>query len=322
MRSYIFSIFFQFEKHLMHLINKHKNIRKRRLKRKESIEGYLFLLPWIAGFVILYMGPMIASGFISFCRWGVFSAPRFTGIKNYERMFVDPVFWKSLRVTSVYVGASVPLQLSIAFVLALFLNKKGKSIIVFRTIYYFPVIIPTVCIAVLWSWIFSADYGILNYFISLLFNVPGPNWLGSEQWVLSAFIIMSLWGTGGPMLIFLAGLQGIPNYLYEVAEVDGASTFQKFWNVTVPLMTPVIFFNLIMGIIYSFQIFTSAYVMTGGGPNNASMFYVLYLYNNAFRWFRMGYASALAWIIFGIIAMLVFMQFKLAEKWVHYQALK
>ena len=205
------------------------------------------------------------------------------------------------------------------FMIALLLNRKIKFLGLFRTIYYLPAVVSGAAVALLWIWIFNPEYGVLNYLLSL-FGVKGPGWLYSEEWAKPALIVMSLWGAGGSMLIYLAGLQGIPTQLYEAAEIDGASSWQKLLRITLPMMSPTIFFTLVMGIIGSFQIFTAAYIMTGGGPNNATMMYVLYLYNLAFRQFRMGLASALAWIYFGIIMAFIVLIFKSSPAWIYYES--
>jgi multiple sugar transport system permease protein len=197
------------------------------------------------------------------------------------------------------------------------MNQKVRGIYFFRTIFYIPTILPSVSVAFLWIWILNPQFGLLNYLLKAIFGIQGPGWLSSETWALPALILMSLWGIGGPMVVYLAGLQGIPPFLYEAAELDGAGAAAKFWFVTIPMMSPIIFFNLIMGIISSFQVFTASYIMTGGGPYYATYFYMLYLYDEAFRYLRMGYGSALAWILFLIIMSLTSVQFLLGRRWVY-----
>jgi multiple sugar transport system permease protein len=213
---------------------------------------------------------------------------------------------------------AIPLGLIASMALALLMNQNVRGIALWRTVYYLPSVVSGVPVALLWLWIFNPQFGIVNWVLSL-FGIAGPGWLLDETWVLPAFVIISLWGVGGSMVIYLAGLQGIPTHLYEAAEIDGATNWSRFWHVTLPMMSPVIFFNLIIGIISSFQVFTTPYVMTRGGPNNASMFYGLNLFFNGFQYFKMGYASAMAWILFVIILALVIVAFKTSTLWVYYE---
>lgn len=244
---------------------------------------------------------------------------RFIGFKNYLDLFrIDPLFWQSLKVTGIYTLIGVPLRLALALAIALLLNQKIKALALFRTIYYLPTVVSGVAVAVLWSWVFNGEFGILNYVLSK-FGIQGPMWLADINWALPALIIMSLWGIGAPMIIFLAALQGVPTQLYEAAQLDGANTFQKFLKITIPLISPVIFFNLIINIIASFQVFTQAYIMTEGGPAHATLLYVFYLFKNGFEEFHMGYASAMAWILFFIILAFTLLIFKSSSTWVHYE---
>jgi len=291
-----------------------------RISRNEEIVFYLFISPWILGFIFFTAGPLLYSLYLSFCNYDIVNSPNFIGFTNYIKMFTDdPLFWHSLKVTFYYSVVSVPLGIFVSLILALLLNRQIRGVAWFRTAYYTPSVISGVAVGLLWSQIFNPNFGILNYLLWKIFKIQGPAWTFSEEWVIPAFIIMSLWGIGGGIVIYLAGLQGIPTELYEAAEVDGATGWTKIRKITIPLMTPIIFFNLITGIIGSLQVFTEAYVMTGGGPHNASMFYNLYLFWNAFRWFKMGYASALAWILFLIILALTLLVFKTAPKWVYYE---
>ena len=291
-----------------------------RLARQEENFFYLFISPWILGFLIFAAGPIISSFAFSFCDYDVVNPPKFVGFGNYIKLFTDdPLFWKSLGVTIYYTFFSVPLGIFLSLALALLLNQRVKGMTWFRTAYYTPAVVSGVAVALLWSQIFNPEFGILNWLLWEVFHIKGPGWTFSEEWVIPAFIIMSLWRIGGGIVIYLAGLQGIPTQLYEAAETDGATGWTKLWRITLPLITPVLFFNLIMGIIGSFQVFTEAYVMTAGGPHNASLFYNLYLYLNAFRWFKMGYGSALAWILFIIILSLTLLALKSSEKWVYYE---
>ncbi len=290
------------------------------MAKREERYFYLCISPWIAGFLIFTAGPIVASLFFSFCNYDVVTPPNWVGIQNYKRLISDPLFWQSLKVTSYFSLASVPLGIILSLIIAILLNQNIKGLTWFRTIYYMPSVISGVAVALLWMWIFNPEFGVLNFLLWELFHIQGPAWLMSEEWVIPALIIMSLWGIGGDIVIYLAGLQGIPTELYEAAEIDGANSFNKFLNITIPMMSPVLLFTLIMGIINSFQVFTQAYVMTRGGPHYASLFYVLYIYQNAFQFFSMGYASALSWILFLIILALTFLIFKSSPLWVYYES--
>jgi multiple sugar transport system permease protein len=297
-----------------------KSKKMKPLARREAINAYLLISPWLIGFVIFTLGPMVASLIFSFTNYSIAKPPmKFIGLVNYAQiLFQDYRFWKSLRITLTYAVFAIPLGLVFGLLLALLLNSKVPGISVWRTVYYTPSVVSGVAVAILWVYLFNPQYGIINWALSLV-NIKGPGWLNSPQWALPALIIMSLWGVGGGMIIYLAGLQGIPTALYEAAEVDGASTVQKFFNITLPMITPVLFYNLIIGIIFTFQIFTQVYVMTGGGPVESTLFYNLYLYNNAFRYQEMGYASALAWILFLIVLVLTMLVFKSSAMWVYYE---
>ncbi len=292
-----------------------------RRKRREALEFYIFISPWIIGFIIFTAYPLAFSLFLSFHEWDLLGPWKYVGASNYVTMFTkDELFKQSLKVTAIYTGASVPLGLCIALIVAMLLNRSSiKGLSVFRTIFYLPSVLSGVAVAVLWMWIFNPEFGVINYLLQLLLGIEGPAWLASEEWVLPALIIMSLWGIGGGMIIFLAGLQGVPQELYESAELDGATGWHKFRYITIPLITPVILFNLITGVIGSFQTFTQAYVMTNGGPNNASLFYILNLYNQSFRNLRMGYGCALAWALFLVILICSLLLLWTSNRWVYYE---
>jgi multiple sugar transport system permease protein len=293
--------------------------RRSRLLLREYLAFYLFASPWLMGLVLFTVGPMIASFLLSFTDYPVIVAPKWTGLANYIHMFsADKLVWQALRVTLLYSLGAIPLTLAVSFLVAMLMNQRVRGIKVFRTIYYLPAVIAGVPVALLWMWILNPEFGMVNNALALV-GIQGPQWLFSTTWVIPSFILMSLWGIGASMVIFLAGLQGIPAHLYEAAEIDGAGLWSKFWHVTLPMMSPVILFNVVLGIIDSFQIFTPAYVMTNGGPANASLFYGLYLYNNAFKWFKMGYASALAWLMFAIILALTLLVFRSSIRWVYYE---
>lgn len=286
---------------------------------KEAVYGLGFVSPWIIGFTVFMLWPLIASVIYSTWSWDILTPPQFIGLDNYTRMMQDELFWQSLKVTSIYSFARVPLVLILGMTVAALLNQKIKALGFFRTVYYMPAVLPGVAVSLLWIWILNGDYGILNWCLKTFLFIQGPNWLQSEFWVLPALILMSLWFIGSNMLVYLAGLQGVPTELYESAVIDGANFWQKFVHVTIPMISPVIFYNLIITLINSFETFTQGYVMTGGGPMNASLFYILYLYNNAFRWFQMGYASALAWIFFLLLLVFTAAVFKTSKAWVHYE---
>ncbi|MCL5036268.1 MAG: sugar ABC transporter permease [Chloroflexi bacterium] len=288
--------------------------------RYEAIMGYLCILPWIIGFLVFTAGPIVASAVISFTDWDLIQKPNWIGFANYTKLFFhDPLFWQSLKVTIYFTVLSLPLTLVLSLLIALLMNQKIKGIFLFRTLYYLPAVVPIVATAILWRWIFNRDFGLLNRVVGF-FGLPPQSWLADPQWVIPAFVIMGLWGLGGGMLIYLAGLQGIPTHLYEAADIDGAGTWSKFKNVTLPMISPVILYNLIMGIIGSFQAgFTTSFIMTRGGPDNASLFYVLYLYVNAFEHFKMGYACAQAWVLFIIVLLVTLLVIKKSAAWVHYE---
>ena len=291
--------------------------RTSNLLNSEYLAFYLFASPWLLGLLFFVLGPTIASLVLSFTDYPVIVAPKWVGLKNIIDMINDPLVGQALKVTMEYSLGAVPLGLTLSFLIALLMNQGIRGIRFFRTIYYLPSIISGVPVALVWIWVLNPDFGLLNNTLHLI-GITGPKWLFSREWVIPAFILMSLWNVGAPMVIFLAGLQGIPVHLYEAAEIDGATAWTKFWNVTIPMMSPVILFNLVLGVIGSFQTFTPAFIMTQGGPANGSLFYGLYLYNNAFRWFKMGYASALAWLMFIIILVLTLLVFRTTNRWVYY----
>ncbi len=296
---------------------KKKKTRVIKLRQQETFSFYLFISPWIIGFLIFGFGPLIFSFALSFQEWNMLTPAKFVGLKNYAHLKDDPLFWLSMYNTVFYTIFAVTLGQVWALILATLLNQKVKLRALFRTIYYLPSVISGVSLSVLWIWMFHPNFGIVNYFLGML-GVPRISWLASEVWAKPALIIMSLWTVGIPMLIYLAGLQNIPNQLYEAAEIDGANRWRKFWRITLPLITPSIFFNVVISTIGSFQVFTQAFIMTGGGPVFSTLFYVLYLYRTAFNYFKLGYAATLAWVLFGILLVLTFIQFRLSRRWVYY----
>jgi multiple sugar transport system permease protein len=278
----------------------------------------LCVAPALAGFLLWQIGPIVGSLIIAFTDWTVANTPHWVGLSNFSRMFsADPLFYKSLSVTGIYAAASVSLNLSFALALALLLNQRIFGLTFFRTIFYLPSTVPAIASSVLWLWLFNPEFGLFNSILTGL-GLPKQQWIYDENSVLWSLILMNLWTVGPLMVIFLAGLQTIPKHLYEAAEVDGANPWHKFRHITLPLLTPTILFNLILSIIDTFQIFTQPYVMTQGGPNNASLLYVLYLYRKAFQEYEMGYASALAWILFLIIAAISFLVLRSSRRWVFY----
>lgn len=280
--------------------------------------GLLFVSPWIAGFLVFTIYPILASLYYSFNNYSILTPAEWVGFGNYKALFFeDPLFWVSLTNTLYYIAFALPLGIIIGVTLALFLNMKVKGMAIYRTIYYLPTIVPTIASAILWIWILNPQYGLLNSFLAII-GIQGPGWLASPEWSKPALIIMSWWGLGGAVLIYLAGLQDVPQQLYEAAELDGANWFQKTVHITIPMLTPVIFFNLVMGLIGTFQYFTEAYVMTNGGPVNSTLFYALYLYRNAFVYLKMGYASSMAWLLFILVLTCTLLVFRTSARWVYY----
>jgi multiple sugar transport system permease protein len=287
-------------------------------RRREALGGYLFILPWILGLLIFVAYPIIASLYYSFTNYQIVHAPEWVGTANYRRLIHDDFFWQSMKVTTVYVVVSVPLGLVLSFLVALLMNQKVKGIGFWRTIFYLPNLVPLVAGTMLWLWIFNPEYGLINAMLEQV-GVEGPLWLRSQKWALPSLILMNLWGVGGATLIYLAGLQGIPSDLYDAVALDGGGAWAKFRTITIPQMSPVIFYNLILGLIGGFQVFAQPLIMTGGGPRSSTLFVVLYLYYNAFRDFRMGYASAIAWVLFLVILALTLLTFRVSRSWVYYE---
>lgn len=290
-------------------------------RRSRSIggrAGVLMAVPAMIGLTIFLIGPMIASFVLSLTDWTIGVSPSFVGLANYQKMAAgDPLFWKSLNVTGYYTLLVVPLTLIVALAVAMLLNQKVRALGTFRLIYYLPVLVPMVASSILWNWMFNPELGLFNE-IFKAFGLPPSKWTYSEATVIPSLALMGVWAFGNVMVIFLAGLQGVPVYLYEAVAIDGGGAWQKFWHITVPMMSPIIFFNVVTGLVAAVQSFHQAYLMTGGGPNNGSSFIVYYLYKTAFTKGQMGYASALAWITFLICALATLVMFKWAKQWVHY----
>jgi multiple sugar transport system permease protein len=302
----------------------------RGVRRREAITGYLFISPFVVGFLWFTALPMAIAVYIAFTKYQIVSPPEWVGVANFAKLFRDERLRHALANTAFYAGISVPLNLVVAFAAALAMNMKIRGIRWYRTFFYLPSITPAVANAMLWLWIFNPKWGLANQFVQL-FGLEPQNWFLDYRLSKPCLIFMGLWGVGPTMVIYLAGLQGVPESLYEAAEIDGAGRWARFWNVTVPIVSPVTFFNLIMGIIGAFQVFTQAYVLTRtgaggetsygvGGVLDSLLFYVLYLWQNAFEFWRMGYATAQGWLLLVIILILTAIQFKLAGRWVYYEA--
>ncbi|WP_196943085.1 carbohydrate ABC transporter permease [Streptomyces sp. MC1] len=294
---------------------------RRRWIGRATAAFWLFVSPWIVGFLLFTGGPMVYSLLLSFTHWDLLSPAKFAGLANYRQALHDPDVGQAVKVTLLYAVLSVPAQTVLSLAVALLMNVKVGGIHVFRTIWYLPSLVSGVAQTVLFIWVFNPEHGLVNGVLRAL-GVEGPKWLFDPDWALSAVVLMSLWTVGGNMIIYLAGLQDIPSELYEAAALDGAGRLRVLWNITIPQISPVIFFNVVTGLIYAMQTFTQGYVITqnGGGPSNSLLFYVVYLYQNAFKFFQMGYASALAWILFLMIMVLTAIVFRGSSFWVYYES--
>lgn len=293
--------------------------RRPRRWSREALHGYVFMSPAILGLLIFTLGPIIVSLLLSFTDYNIITDPEWVGLENYATMFGERLFWQALRVSAIYSVVSVPLGLGLALGLAVLLNHAMRGILIFRSIYYMPTVISGVGVAMLWRWLFNAEFGVINVLLGKV-GIEGPAWLLDANWALPALIITSLWGIGGTTLIFLAGLQAIPQELYEAAEIDGAGIWSQFRSITLPLISNVTFFNLVLGIIGALQVFTDAFVITRGGPNHATLFLSVYLYQHAFQYLNMGYASAIAWFMFLVVMLLTVLVFKSSPLWVYYES--
>ncbi len=291
---------------------------------QQAFTGFGFIGLWIIGLGVFTVYPVLASLYYSFCDYSILQKPVWIGWENYHNLVRDDLFWKSLWNTLFFAAFSVPLGLVVSLALALLLNCEVRGRAIFRTLFFLPSIVPIVASSMLWLWIFNGEHGILNYALTPVFQLWGgmpPAWLGDPAWAKPALILMSLWGVGNSMIIYLAGLQGVPKELYESATIDGAGAWSRFWNITLPMISPVIYFNLVMGIIGALQVFTQAFIMAGGpagNPSRSTLFYSLYLFSTAFYDLRMGYASAMAWILFLIIALLTWLATRAAGRNIHY----
>lgn len=288
------------------------------LRRREALIGYIFILPAVLGFVLWTAGPMLYSLWMSFHTWDMRNPAVWVGLQNYRDIWHDDLFWTSLRATFTYALLLVPLFQIFAFATAMLLNTNVRGVKFFRAAFYLPVVIPAAAGAFLWGWIFNPEFGLLNFYLRKL-GLPKILWFQEPRYAMTAMVVISLWGFGATMVIYLAALQGIPEHLYEAAELDGAGFLRKLGTVTIPMMSPVIFFNFVLGIIGALQVFTSAYIITQGGPQNSTRFYTLMIYDRAFDQFRMGYASALAWVLFFIILLISLFVFRSLGRAVYYE---
>lgn len=293
--------------------------------KAEHKQGWLFVSPWVIGFVLLTAGPMVYSLYLSFTASSLLSPPQWVGLENYRRMFADPIFYRSLGNTAYYAALGVPLGLILSLGLALLLDAPVRGLGFFRTLFFLPSVTNTVALSILWLWLLNPEFGLINLALAR-FGLEGPLWLQDETWAKPALVLMSLWTVGGQMIICLAALQGVPPELKEAAAIDGAGPVRRFFAVTLPLISPALLFNLIMGLVGALQVFTQAFVMTGGvqpgsegGPNQSTLFIVLYIYKKAFQEYDMGYASALAWALFLIITVCTWIAWRVSKSRVHYE---
>jgi multiple sugar transport system permease protein len=290
------------------------------MRRREAIEGVLYLSPWIIGFVVFIAGPLLASLYLGFTKYNVLRPAQWIGLQNYVTAFTqDPLFIPSIWKSFYYALLSVPLAMVGSLIVAVLLNQKLWATTMWRTFYFLPTLTPLLAVALLWRWMLNPDVGLVNYLLSLV-GIKGPGWLASTTWAIPSLVLMGLWASigGSRMIIFLAGLQDVPKEILESAEIDGAGAWSKFWNVTLPLISPTIFFNLVLGIIFALRTFDTALIATNGGPARATWFISLHIYQNAFVSFDMGYASALSWVFFIILFVLTYLQFRVSGSWVFY----
>jgi multiple sugar transport system permease protein len=294
--------------------------RKNRLEKKISLIGFIFALPWIIGLLLFHAFPLLMSAYYSVTSYSILEPGEFVGLKNYNTLFQDKVFWTSIYNTLYFTIIFVPLSIVMGVMLALLLNLKIRGQGFYRTLFFIPSLVPAVATTIIWLWLLNPQFGLVNFWLDKI-GISGPPWIGSESWSKPSLILMSLWGTGQAVVIYLAGLQDIPQDYYDAAQVDGANGWQRTKLITLPLLTPVIFFNLIIGTIGALQNFVLPYTLTNGQgtPANSMMFYVMYLYTNGFGYLKMGYASAMAWILFLIVVVLTAIIFISQKRWVHYQ---
>ena len=288
-------------------------------ERRRALVGYLCISPWLIGFIVFTLIPIVLSAYYSLTNYSILGSPSYIGLQNYRLLLHDPLFWQSLRVTGIYCLAVVPGTMFVGYTLALLLNKKVRGMRAWRSIYFLPSVMPAIASAYLWTWMFNPNYGFVNSALSHL-GIKGPQWFASTTWVLPAFILLALWGSGAGLVLYLAALQQVPNDLYEASEIDGANAFRRLIHVTIPITSPVILFTFVTGIITSFQVFTAGFAITEGGPDNASLFYILYLYQNGWQYFKMGYASALAWVLLLLTLLVTGLALIVARRFVYYES--
>jgi multiple sugar transport system permease protein len=289
-------------------------------ERRGALQGYLSISPWVIGFLLFTLGPVLVSVYFSFTQWTITRPSEWVGLRNYIRMLTkDPLFWQALKVTGNFVLISVPLKLFFGVALSLLLNLKVRGMDLYRTIFYIPAVISGVAVSLMWIWLLQPDTGVINTLLALV-GIEGPGWFWDPDWALFSVALMSVWSVGGSAIIYLAGLQNIPPHLYEAAKIDGAGVWQRFWRITIPLLTPTLFFQLVVEMIESFKVFTQAFVITKGGPLKATYFYLFYFYEEAFQNFNMGYASALAVVLMIIIMTATIILNYTSKHWVYYAA--
>lgn len=295
-------------------------MRNRRWQRLQAtVNAYLYLAPTLLGLLIFSAGAIIASFFISFTNWQLVLPPVWVGLRNYTNLLELPEFWQVLRNTVYYTVGYVPLAVSLPLFMAMLVNQKLKGITFFRTTYFLPVVTSGVAIALVWGWMYNPSFGVINFLLDTLFGIEGPRWLSDPAWAMPALILIGVWHSiGYNMVIYLAGLQGIPQELYEAGRMDGAGWWGQFWGITLPLITPTIFFILVLSIIGSFQVWTITYLLTQGGPANATLTLSYYIYQQGFQWFHMGFAASLAYVLFAIVFVVTMIQFRLQKQWVFY----
>ncbi|MCS6846118.1 MAG: sugar ABC transporter permease [Anaerolineae bacterium] len=289
------------------------------LQRREAIACALFIAPAVFGFLAFSALPLLASAYLSMTDYSLAGVPNFVGLANYQSLFSDRFFWQAVRVTLTYAIVIVPAWIVSSLALALIMNQNLRGMAAFRTVYYLPAVLSGVGVVMLWIWIFNYRSGLLNIGLGFL-GIQGPNWLRDRNWALFSIMLMSLWSVGWYLPIWLSGLQGIPTELYEAAEVDGAGTWARLWHITLPMLSPIMLYNLVINILFATQLFTEPLMMTGGGPDLATLSYVLYMYNNAFSYLKVGHASAMSWLLFLVSLVVTALIFKLSPLWVHFEA--
>lgn len=287
--------------------------------RRNTIYGLLFALPWIIGFLAFTAYPILASLYYSFTEFVGIGTPKWIGGENYYKLFHDELFWTSLYNTVYYVSLAVPIGFVIGLGLALLLNSNLKEVGIYRTLVYLPYVLPAVAVSFIWLWMLNPYYGLVNLFLSTVFKVQGPGWFSDPKWAKPAFVMLAQWGAGGSAVIFLSAIKDVPREMLESAEIDGAGWWTKFSKIIIPMISPVILYHIITALFGGFQIFTTAYIATNGGPANSTLFYVLYLYRNAFQYNKMGYASAMAWMLFILVLIITLIIFRTSARWVFYQ---